>query len=368
MYKFIMYRFLCKRWFLVGLFIAIGGGLPLGFALPADQLDQLRSTVGADRTGYVVALVLFLMAFSLDSRKLRASLVAPAPVLWAVLINQAMIPVMAWPLSWIQGNDDFRLGLMIAATVPCTMAAASVWTRKAGGNDAVSLLVTVITNGLCFIVTPLWLQTYAAVELAGVVSSVNLDTWQMVQRLIQSALIPIVLGQLARMVPALARGADRFKTPMGVLAQAAILLLVFGAACGAGPQLASGSGYEGGIRAIVVVWLSCITLHLAGMLIAVRGAAAIGFSAEDRRAVAFAGSQKTLPIGVLLATDPLLFGGSGLPFAVFPMLMFHGSQLFIDTAVADRMAESASSESESESGRQAVGAETVADRGPVSNG
>ncbi|MEW4530748.1 bile acid:sodium symporter [Maioricimonas sp. JC845] len=336
-----MLSFLRKRWFLVGLLIAIGGGLPLGFALPAGQLEQLRSRIGASQTGYVVAFVLFLMSFSLDGRKLRASLVAPAPVLWAVAINQAVIPLIAWPMSWIQGNDDFRLGLMIAATVPCTMAAASVWTRKAGGNDAVSLLVTVVTNGLCFIITPLWLQSFAAVELSGVVASVNLDTWRMVQRLIQSALIPIVLGQLARLIPALARGADRYKTPMGVWAQGAILLLVFGAACGAGPQLASGSGYEGGVQAIAVVWISCIVLHLAGMLIAVRGASAIGFSEDDRRAIAFAGSQKTLPIGVLLATDPQLFGSSGLPFAVFPMLMFHGSQLFIDTAVADRMADSA---------------------------
>lgn len=335
-----MLSFLRKRWFLFGLLIAIGGGLLLGFSLPSDQLDQLRSRIGASRTGYVVAFVLFLMSFSLDGRKLRASLVAPAPVLWAVAVNQAVIPLLAWPLCWIQGNDDFRLGLMIAATVPCTMAAASVWTRRAGGNDAVSLLVTVVTNGLCFIVTPLWLQAFAAVELSGVVASVNLDTWQMMQRLIQSALIPIVLGQLARLVPTLARGADRYKTLMGVWAQGAILLLVFGAACGAGPQLVSGAGYEGGAQAIVLVWGSCIVVHAAGMWIAWRGAAAIGFSTEDRRAITFAGSQKTLPIGVLLATDPQLFGSSGLPFAVFPMLMFHGSQLFMDTAVADRMADS----------------------------
>lgn len=65
-----MLSFLRKRWFLVGLLIAIGGGLPLGFALPAEQLEQLRSRIGASQTGYVVAFVLFLMSFSLDGRKL----------------------------------------------------------------------------------------------------------------------------------------------------------------------------------------------------------------------------------------------------------------------------------------------------------
>jgi hypothetical protein len=47
---------------------------------------------------------------------------------------------------------------------------------------------------------------------------------------------------------------------------------------------------------------------------------------------------------VYLATDPEIFGGASvaggiaIPFAVFPMLMFHASQLFIDTIVADRFA------------------------------
>ena len=59
--------------------------------------------------------------------------------------------------------------------------------------------------------------------------------------------------------------------------------------------------------------------------------------------------QKTLPIGIYLATDESIFGnpglleGQGVPFAVFPMLMYHAWQLFIDTAIADRLAASADS-------------------------
>jgi len=81
------------------------------------------------------------------------------------------------------------------------------------------------------------------------------------------------------------------------------------------------------------------------MAVGMQGARRMGFSWADRAAIAFASSQKTLPIGVLVATDPTMFGnpnllgpGEGIPFAVFPMLMYHASQLFIDTAVADRLA------------------------------
>ena len=49
-----------------------------------------------------------------------------------------------------------RHPLVIAAAVPSTVASAAVWTRRAGGNEIVALIVTVVTNSLCFLVTPLW--------------------------------------------------------------------------------------------------------------------------------------------------------------------------------------------------------------------
>jgi predicted Na+-dependent transporter len=70
----------------------------------------------------------------------------------------------------------------------------------------------------------------------------------------------------------------------------------------------------------------------------------LGLSREDRIAVLFGSSQKTLPIGVYLATSPEMFGSGSFPFAVFPMLMFHATQLFVDTIIADRIAASAPGE------------------------
>jgi sodium/bile acid cotransporter 7 len=224
----------------------------------------------------------------------------------------------------LQLQSDLALGLMIAAAVPCTMAAASVWTRSARGNDAVSLLVTMLTNGLCFILTPLWLS-------AVVTSSVSFDPAAMMRRLIVSALIPASLGQLARLVHTLRRFADDHKKGIGVCAQACVLVIVFAAAfLKAGPQLKPSVGPAMSLWAVAVVWLSCIAVHSVAMLLAWQGGRLLGFVREDCVAIAFAGSQKTLPIGLLVASH---FGG----FALFPMLMYHASQLFIDTAVAHRM-------------------------------
>ena len=78
---------------------------------------------------------------------------------------------------------------------------------------------------------------------------------------------------------------------------------------------------------------------IAGRVIGKLGTIDFWFVAEGRRV------HKTVHHYLLLATDPGMFGspdalgaGVGVPFAVFPMLMYHASQLFIDTAIADRMA------------------------------
>jgi sodium/bile acid cotransporter 7 len=63
-------------------------------------------------------------------------------------------------------------------------------------------------------------------------------------------------------------------------------------------------------------------------------ACATGSPRRDAAAVAFAGSQKTLPIGIYVAG---LFGAA-YPFALFPMLLYHTTQLFFDTWLASRLA------------------------------
>ena len=296
--------FFGKHWFLVSLVALVGGGLAVGLSLSQETVDALDSQQGAGAflaaaPGWITRIVLFLMAFSLNSGKLREALRFPLPVLWASLVNIVAIPLAGWGLMGLQGNQSFAVGLVIATSVPCTMAAVSVWTRKAGGNDAVSLLTTLLTNSLCFVVTPFWLNL-ATSDLVG--SSAELGIGAMTERLLYVVLVPSILGQLARSIPAVGRFAVAHKARIGIIAQGLILVLVFTAsALKAGPQLKSGSL---GLGAIAIVWVCCLAIHLAAMLLGGLGARLMGFSREDRIAVLFGSSQKTLPIGVLLATDP----------------------------------------------------------------
>ncbi|MBX3442440.1 MAG: bile acid:sodium symporter [Planctomyces sp.] len=325
-----MQRLFVRYWFLIGLVVLIPGGFLLGTQLAPERIEAFNNVAGKTLSRGLTAAVLFLMSITLDTRRLAAALRAPRPVLWATAVNALAMPLFAWPLLPLQRIPDFSVGLMVAAAVPCTMAAASVWTRSAGGNDAISLLVTTLTNGLCFVITPFWLGLASA-------TTVNLGAGEMVLPLMLGGFVPILAGQLVRILRPLADFADRHKVLLGSVAQGCILGQVLWACTQAGPTIQSGLAAGDGWTAAGIAWGSCVLLHIAGLALAWYGGRALGLSHGDLIGATFAGSQKTLPIGVLIATDPRLLGGLGLPFVIFPMLMYHASQLVIDTVVAARI-------------------------------
>lgn len=207
--------------------------MALAFALALGFLAPARVTVTADSVylrNAIVATVLFLMALPLPIDAVWRVVRRPGAACLSSFLN---MPLIAWGLSNLL-TGDLSVGLVLAAVVPSTMASASVWTRRAGGNDAVALVVTVVTvvtNGICFVVTPCWLLV--------------------------------------------------------------------------------------------------ILLHGLGLLTGLAHARAVGIGSSDRIAVAIAGSQKTLMVGLYVAIH--YFGG----LVLIPLVIDHVVQLLMDTVVAD---------------------------------
>jgi sodium/bile acid cotransporter 7 len=245
-------------------------------------------------------------------------------------LNIGVLPLLAWPLAQSFSLPDFSLGLMIAAVVPCTLATASVSTRQAGGNDAVSLLVTLLTNLISVVLTPLWLKWTISIEA-------NLDPIPVIVNLAGNVLLPTIVGQLARLWAPLANLATRFRLQISTLAQCLVLLIVTKAAVEAGGRLRDQSTWPSGTEFLAVV-AACAFVHALVMVIAETGGRWLKIPRFDRIATIFAGSQKTLPVGLLLAAMPAIRGDAPLPFITFPILLFHAVQLMMDTAIADQIA------------------------------
>lgn len=332
-----MLPFLLKRWFL----ICLTGLIVLGILLGGSFPKEIRYTADAINPLVTTALILFLMSFSLETKQLQASLRAPLPVGLGAILNIGLAPLLGLALMPLQTLPDFRYGLLVASAVPCTMAAASVWTRKAHGNDAISLLVTLATNLGSVITIPFWLglATYwmpltAAIASQDVIQTETiLDLRQTVFELIFGVLIPIFLGQGCRQLHRMSVWANQHKSQISAMSQVLILLMVWTAAAKGGVRL-SQTELTISVSSVVLVWLSVILVHIATLYAGLYAAKGLGISRADQIAVAFAGSQKTLPVGLLVSEA--LSRQANLSFAVFPMLMYHASQLFLDTFVVDR--------------------------------
>jgi sodium/bile acid cotransporter 7 len=223
-------------------------------------------------------------------------------------------------------RPELAMGLMIAASIPCTLASATVWTRRAGGNDAVAILVTMITNLVCFVVTPFWLW----LTIGRTLPEGALDARAMVGKLAVIVVVPLVLAQIVRLWRPLASWATREKILLGVVSQLGILVMVLCSAVAAGRHLAS----EGAMRPTPLDWallVACtVALHFSALCAGFLLARQLGLSLPDRIAVGFAGSQKTLMVGITVAA-----GFEGAALAILPMVIYHVGQLLIDTFVAD---------------------------------
>ena len=168
-----MKQFLVRRWFLLALGLVMAVGL-MGYQglFPLADCVPLRYSV--------VATVLFLMALPLDAKTMWRTLRRPHAPALGVLMNSLALPALTWLVVATLGvplfGPELSPGLLVAAATPCTLASAAVWTRRAGGNDAASILVTVLTNASCFLVTPFWL-----LQMTG--QQAKLDASQMITKL-----------------------------------------------------------------------------------------------------------------------------------------------------------------------------------------
>ena len=187
-----------------------------------------------------------------------------------------------------------------------------------------ALLVTMITNLGSFLVVPFWLAV-----LVGTAVDQPMDG--LVWRLVRLAVIPVLVGQFLRRSDVVARLADTHKRSAGVAAQLGILsmVLVGAVSCGRALENNAQTGALGGLDAVMIL-LAVIILHLALLGIGFWSATILGMPRGDCSAVALAGSQKTLMIGLDIA---LVFGG----LAMLPMVTYHMVQLILDTLIADQL-------------------------------
>jgi len=330
-----VWKLISRQWFLPALVISLVVGFGLtDWVRPLAQWALLRSSITAG--------VLFLMGLTLNAQSISRSIRRPGPALLAIGVNVFVVPLLALPSLWLL-SPEMAGGLLVTAIVPSTLASAAVWTRKAGGDDATAMIVSVVTNLACFLVAPLglWLILGQVADISASDQIFSLAMW---------VVLPMIVGQAIRHL-FLAVWAAEHQTQLSTLAQIGILVMVcFGSVASADrlqqspvhsgskidspgasgeqsgrPPLANGGAIE-----LLSAGVIAMGVHCMAFLIAVGLSRRLGHPPATQIAVGISGSQKTLMVGLQIALD--------CGVSVVPMIIYHVGQLMIDTVIVQRWA------------------------------
>jgi sodium/bile acid cotransporter 7 len=303
-----------KNWFLISLLVL----LAIGFE-SASSFESLSNIEWLKWT--VVSVTMFLMAWPLEFGKLKSAFASPLAPLMATALNLIAIPLLVWPLAKLVGAE-LGPGMIIAAATPSTLASAAVFTRRAGGDDSIAMMVTILTNASCFLVMPFWVmvQTGNSIDSSALVGTIY--------KLLCFVVIPIGLAQLARINTPSAQWATKHKPKLSFAALIGILSMVFLGAVKMGLRFEGDGPSNLGAGNLALTALFLLLVHVAVFWTGIWLSSRSGLARESQIAVGFSGSQKTLMIGLSTAIN--------LGFSIVPIVLYHTIQLIVDSIFAER--------------------------------
>jgi sodium/bile acid cotransporter 7 len=271
-----------------------------------------------------IAFLFFLYGARLSTRealdglrhwRLHATVLACTFLVFPLLglAARALVPVVL--------TQPLYQGLLFLTLVPSTIQSSIAFTSLARGNVPAAICAGSFSSLVGIVLTPL----LAAALLHGGGGGFSADS---LLRIVLQLLVPFVAGQLLR--PWIGAFVTRHKKVLGPVDRGSILLVVY-TAFSAG--VVQGVWHRvspvrlGGLLAVEAVLL-CVMLLLTWY-----GSKALRFSREDRIAVQFAGSKKSLASGLPMAS--VLFGAHAST-AVLPLMLFHQMQLMVCAVIAKR--------------------------------
>ncbi|MGW8377564.1 bile acid:sodium symporter family protein [Streptomyces sp. ODS28] len=217
-------------------------------------------------------------------------------------------------------SPELQSGLLFLCLVPSTVQSSIAFTSIARGNVPAAICAGTYSSLLGMVITPLlvaWLiGGQAALSADGLLG------------IACQLLAPFIAGQVLRRW--IGGFLTRNKRVLGYVDRGSVLLVVYTAF-----SQGMTEGIWGqvtplrllalvGVEAVLLAVMLCLTWY---------GAPRLGFVREDRIAITFAGSKKSLAAGLPMAS--VLFGAHA-SLAVLPLMLFHQMQLMVCAVLARR--------------------------------
>ncbi|MFD5073364.1 bile acid:sodium symporter family protein [Streptomyces sp. NPDC058371] len=297
------------------------GTVGLAALLPARGA---AADVASGASTAAIAFLFFLYGARLSTREALDGLKhwrLHGTVLACTFVVFPLLGLAAGGLEPVFLTDPLYQGLLFLTLVPSTIQSSIAFTSIARGNVPAAICAGSFSSLAGIVLTPL----LAAALLGSSGGGFSADS---LVKIVLQLLVPFLAGQLLRRW--IGAFITRHKKFLGYVDRGSILLVVYTAFS---EGMAQGIWHQ--VSALRLAGLLIVEAVLLAVMLAVSwyGAKALGFRREDRIAIQFAGSKKSLASGLPMAG--VLFGAHA-SLAVLPLMLFHQMQLMVCAVIAKR--------------------------------
>lgn len=293
----------------------------LGLVIPCYGLGE---TFFQGLTTAAIVLLFFLYGVKLSRQSVIDGLLnwrLQSMVLFFTFVFFPIVIPLCRPVFEPMTGAALFMGLVYVACLPSTVQSSIAFTSVAGGNVPAAVCSASVSSLLGVLLTPLLVSLLFSTDGSG--AEVGLDT---VLKICYQILLPFTLGQLCQkhLRPLTQKHSGLIKWND----QITIWLVIYTSFSNA-----TSNGYWGqlGFLPLIGLIVACTIIIVATLIISFYTSKWLGFNREDRIAIVFCGSKKSLAVGapMMLATFGALDNN-----LLLPLMIFHQVQLMICARLA----------------------------------
>ncbi len=291
------------------------------------------ATGASAASSVAIGLLFFLYGARLSTREAVAGLAHWRLHLIVVLSTFVLFPLLglaARSLVPAVLTPQLYTGLLYLCILPSTIQSSIAFTSIARGNVSAAICAGTYSSLIGMLLTP----AFAALLLGSTGAGFSADG---LVGIIGQLFAPFLAGQLLRRW--IGPFITRHKKVLGLVDRGSILLVVYTAFS---EGMVNGIWHQ--VTAVRLLALLGVEACLLGLVLTATSVAArrLGFGRDDRIAIVFCGSKKSLANGLPMAS--VLFGpAAGL--IILPLMLFHQMQLMVCAVIAKRWSHDAERDS-----------------------
>ncbi len=261
----------------------------------------------------------------IEKGQIKAGIKDIKSTLLSLMVILIISPAAALLFSCLPLETGVAIGLFLVAVMPTTLSSGVVMTGTAGGNMAHALFLTITSNFIGIFSIPFilsWLLLFLDQS-----KNLAIDQGAMIIKLTVLVLVPLIIGIYTKSFVFKIIHPD--KSRLQIVNQCMVIGMVFISFAGA-KQVLIGKGMAILYIIVLVIVFHLILLGSSFLLIKI-----FSIKKGSYESVIFMGSQKTLPLSIMIQVN--YFSEFGI--ALLVCVMHHIVHLMIDGYLSAKMGE-----------------------------